>query len=217
MPWPPHPPRKHPDLSPEEARSKALAPYRFEPGHSGNPEGLPQSRREQMEVCERAALPTVPEAIVTLSELMRHSLDDRVRTRCAEILLERGLGKAREAPPPEETPNKRLNVQIHFVKPSHTKGLEEPRGPIIDEAPEPPVSDSAQPVGASLEIADLEEHAERLMAELAELKRAVGPAADYEFPAAPQPFARPSPPPLGRPRPTGGLYTNAQGLSGRRR
>jgi hypothetical protein len=80
-------------------------------------------------------------------------------------------------------------VLLAFIA-SGAEGL----APIIDAAPEP---SSAQPVHASREIADLEEQAERLAADLAELKRAAGLAVDDEFPAAPQPFARPSPPPLG--------------------
>ena len=101
MPWPPRAARKYPEVPPEEARSRALAPYRFQPGQSGNPTGISKSRRAQMVACEQAALERTPEALATLTELMRHSEDDRVRTRCAEIIIERGLGKPREAPPPE--------------------------------------------------------------------------------------------------------------------
>ena len=43
-----------------------------------------------------------PEAIEVLTELMRHSGDDRVRLVAAEKIGERGLGKAREFVPDED-------------------------------------------------------------------------------------------------------------------
>jgi hypothetical protein len=122
MPYPPRPPRKYPDLSPAEARAGALAPYRFQPGQSGNPEGISRSRREQMMACEAAALEKTPEAITTLVELMRHSEGDRVRARCAEIIIERGLGKPREALPSLEDENcGPRKFQIVFVRPGTPK------------------------------------------------------------------------------------------------
>lgn len=187
--------RKHPELSAAEARAigtRALVPYHFQPAQSGNPTGSSKSRREQMAACESAALAMVPEAIVTLSELMRHSQDDRVRTRCAEILLERGLGKPRETPPPEavdETRHDPVRVAIQFV-------TAEPTDPIIGATPEPSVSDPGQaPDGARLAetrspadpashaqsaridreqlIAALEAEEARLVRELQEAKRAI--------------------------------------------
>src|SRR5215831_13093533 len=116
MPWPPPRGRKCPQLTAEEARSRALVPYRWKPGQSGNPEGFPRSRREQMAACDEAALAVVPAAIVTLTELMQNSEDDRVKTRCAELLLERGLGRPREAPPPAAVEvGERVTVNVKFV------------------------------------------------------------------------------------------------------
>src|SRR5215472_9909223 len=138
MPYPPHPARKHPQLSAKEARAigtRALVPYRFQPGKSGNPAGLSKSRREQIAACDQAALERTPEALATLTQLMRHSEDDRVRTRCAEIIIERGLGRAREAPPPEaveEMLRERVDVNIVFVTPETSPPSPEPARPIID-------------------------------------------------------------------------------------
>jgi len=61
--------RKHLELSAAEARAigtRALVPYHFQSGQSGNPTGSSKSRREQMAASGSAALAMVPEAIVTL-------------------------------------------------------------------------------------------------------------------------------------------------------
>jgi hypothetical protein len=101
MPWPPHPPRKYADLTPQEARcAKALVPYQWRRRQSGSPEGLSKSRKEQL-----AAV-----------DLMRHSLDDRVRTRCLEVIISYGLGRLREAPVAAETVQVTpTQVNVHFV------------------------------------------------------------------------------------------------------
>ena len=103
MPYPPPPPRKHRNL--EEARAasnRALVPYQKKGKSSGNPAGFPKSRREQIEACERLARERSPEAIETLTQLMRHSDDDRVRLLAADKLAERGIGKVREFVPDED-------------------------------------------------------------------------------------------------------------------
>ena len=89
MPYPPRPPRKHASLEEARAaRSKAIEPYRWKPGQSGNPQGFPRSRREQLETIERLAREASPEMIEILQEMARHSEDDRVRTMAATKLLE---------------------------------------------------------------------------------------------------------------------------------
>jgi hypothetical protein len=70
------------------ARLKALQPYHYKPGQSGNPQGLPRGRREQLEMIERLAREASPEMIEILQEMARHSEDDRVRTMAATKLLE---------------------------------------------------------------------------------------------------------------------------------
>ena len=103
MSYPPRKPRKHATpAEAREARSKALEPYKFQPGQSGNPAGFPKGRREQIEACERLARERSPEAIEVMTELMRYSEDDRVRLVAAEKIGERGLGKAREFVPDED-------------------------------------------------------------------------------------------------------------------
>src|SRR5215471_7267549 len=91
-----------------------------------------------MAACEQAALERTPEALATLTQLMRHSEDDRVRTRCAEIIIERGLGKPREAPPPEaveEMLRESVDINIVFVTPETAPPLPKPARPIIDANP----------------------------------------------------------------------------------
>ena len=67
---------------------KALQPHHYKPGQSGNPQGFPRSRREQLETIERLAREASPEMIEILQEMARHSEDDRVRTMAATKLLE---------------------------------------------------------------------------------------------------------------------------------
>jgi hypothetical protein len=97
MPLPPPKSRKHrTKAEAREASNGALVPYRYQPGQSGNAAGFPRSRREQIEACERLARERSPEAIETMTELMRNSEDDRVRLLAADKLNERGLGRSRE-------------------------------------------------------------------------------------------------------------------------
>lgn len=208
MPYPAHV-RKHPKLSATEARAigtRALVPYQFQAGQSGNPAGSSKSRREQIAACDQAALERTPEALATLTELMRNSLDDRVRTRAAEIIIERGLGKVREAPPLEAEEPKNLRVRIEFVKPSHPEGPEAPAGPIIDATPAPATSapEPPPPVAQRLtagQLADLEDEMARLRGELNELNCGVGLTTGATWSGAP---ARQ-------------VTQDARGLSGRRR
>lgn len=68
---------------------------RFKPGQSGNPSGKPKitaSERELIELCKEQG----PAAVATLTELMVTG-DDRTRVTCAQILLDRGYGKPRQA------------------------------------------------------------------------------------------------------------------------
>ena len=69
MPYPPKPPRKHPDLSAAEARSQHLVPYRYQPGVSGNPSGMSKSARELYLEARSLAHQLGPGAIRRLGEL----------------------------------------------------------------------------------------------------------------------------------------------------
>src|SRR5215469_13578056 len=158
MGWPPHPARKHPQMTPEEARSRALVPFRFKPGQSGNPEGLPRSRREQLATLAAAALEMSPEMLAIAADLARHSPDDRVKTRCAELVLAYGVGRPREAPPPETVRKmlERVAINVRFVT-AETAAPPLETGSVIDVEPEPSVSHPeprAQPAAPGSTVAE---------------------------------------------------------------
>ena len=91
MPYPSPPSRKHAELSPAEARSRHLAPYRFRPGESGNPSGRSATFGEM----QRRAREATPELIDYLLEIARDAGEDaRNRIVAITIVLERGWGKA---------------------------------------------------------------------------------------------------------------------------
>ena len=110
MPYPPKPPRKHPDLSAAEARSHHLMPYRYQPGVSGNPSGMSKSARELYLEARSLAHQLGPGAIRRLGELAGISdpdlpwvplaqleIDPRVVYMASVALAERAYGKVREA------------------------------------------------------------------------------------------------------------------------
>ena len=110
MPYPPKPPRKHPDLSPAEARSQHLVPYRYQPGVSGNRSGMSKSTRELHLEARSLAHRLGPGAIRRLGELAGISdpdlpwvplaqleIDPRVVYMASVALAERAYGKVREA------------------------------------------------------------------------------------------------------------------------
>ena len=110
MPYPPKPPRKHPDLSAAEARSQHLVPYRYQPGVSGNRSGMSKSARELYLEARSLAHQLGPGAIRRLGELAGISdpdlpwvplaqleIDPRVVYMASVALAERAYGKVREA------------------------------------------------------------------------------------------------------------------------
>jgi hypothetical protein len=144
MPLPPPKKRKHRGLTPAEARTQHLEPYKFRPGQSGNPAGFPKSRREQIEACERLARERSPEAIEIMTQLMRHSDDDRVRLLAADKLNERGLGRAREFVPEEE------------MSSWHNMSADQLRAKLIDEIED--ISKIEVPRDFVPDVEDLERH-----------------------------------------------------------
>ena len=79
-------------------RGGTLRPW--QPGQSGNPEGMNQARREAHRLAKQAA----PEAIAVLIERMSDPAEDsRVRTVAANAVLDRALGKPKEAPPEDNS------------------------------------------------------------------------------------------------------------------
>ncbi len=78
-------------------RGGTLRPW--QPGQSGNPEGMNKARREAHRLAKQAA----PEAMAVLIERMADPTEDsRVRTVAANAVLDRALGKARETPPDDD-------------------------------------------------------------------------------------------------------------------
>lgn len=67
----------------------------FKKGVSGNPSGGPK-KTELMRQVERMALEACPGAIKRTVEIAQKCTDARVRLRANEILMDRGLGKARQ-------------------------------------------------------------------------------------------------------------------------
>jgi len=65
-----------------------LVPFQYRLGESGNPQGFPRSRREQLELIEAAARAASPEMIEILKSMARHSADERVRVMAAKTVLE---------------------------------------------------------------------------------------------------------------------------------
>lgn len=107
MPYPPRPPRSHPDLSPAEARSQHLQPYQFQPGQSGNPSGMSKAQRELLLEAKALAQQLGPGAIRRLGELAgiptdpeqpwvpldQLDTDHRVIYMAAVAIAERAYGK----------------------------------------------------------------------------------------------------------------------------
>lgn len=134
--------RKHPGLSPAEARTQHLRPYRFEPGQSGNPAGFPKGRREQLEACEAAARAHTEEAIAVLVELMRHGADERVRVVAADKLLERGYGRPRDYDPDKDVGKEGLAARLEAAR---RRVLTVDGGPAIEQEPVNPKSGRGDP------------------------------------------------------------------------
>ena len=111
MPYPPRPPRKHPELPPAEARTRHLQPYQFQPGQSGNPSGMSNSQRELFLEARSLAHQLGPGAIRRLGELAgitpdgrwvpldQLEIDPRVVYMASVALCERAYGRPREYDP----------------------------------------------------------------------------------------------------------------------
>lgn len=150
MPYPPKPPRKHPELTVAEARTQHLTPYQFKAGEpqANNPRGMTKAQREQYLEAKgllHQAGPLAIRRLVRLAgiDLERNTLlpdeelpDPRVVLIAAQNLAERVYGRPKEAAEPvaaEAEEPKSININVGFVAASRPQTLEEPReGPIID-------------------------------------------------------------------------------------
>jgi len=126
MPYPPHPPRKHPHLTVSEARSKHLEPYRFKPGDKptkfNSPGNKTRTQRELYAEARELAHRAGPGAVRRLAQLAGipleegddtprfEDLDPRVAYLAANTLLERAHGKPREYDPNTEPSLQRTDV-----------------------------------------------------------------------------------------------------------
>jgi len=132
MPYPRKSPRKHPNLSVAEARSQHLVPYRFQPGQSGNPDGMSKEVRELYLEARGLLHQAGPLAIrrlmmlagidVERGELVPEDRlpDPRVVLIAAQSLAEREYGKPREMPPepvPGESGIGPVTLNVQFVQP----------------------------------------------------------------------------------------------------
>ena len=78
-------------------RGGTLRPW--QPGRSGNPEGMNKARREAHRLAKMAA----PDAMAVLIERMADPAEDsRVRTVAVNAVLDRALGKAKDTPPEDD-------------------------------------------------------------------------------------------------------------------
>ena len=77
----------------EQAREQLGAATRWRPGTSGNPGGRPKAIRDVVELARQLT----PEAIRTLSTVMKTSRSDSARVAAAQVILDRGWGKPVQA------------------------------------------------------------------------------------------------------------------------
>ena len=128
MPYPPRPPRKHPELPPAEARTRHLQPYQFQPGQSGNPSGMSNSQRELFLEARSLAHQRGPGAIRRLGELAgitpdgrwvpldQLEIDPRVVYMASVALCERAYGKPREYDPEQAMGRDQLAARLEAAR-----------------------------------------------------------------------------------------------------
>lgn len=81
------------DSGPGKGHGAGSLPHRFAPGKSGNPGG-----RKRDKALTALAREFTEEALKTLAEVMRDATQmAKDRVKAAEVLLDRGWGKARES------------------------------------------------------------------------------------------------------------------------
>ena len=130
MPYPPRPPRKHPELRPAEARTRHLQPYQFRPGQSGNPSGMSNNQRQLYLEARALAHQLGPGAIRRLGELAgipmdpaqswvpveKLDIDPRVVFMASVALCERAYGKPREYDPEQAMGRDQLAARLEAAR-----------------------------------------------------------------------------------------------------
>lgn len=88
----------------------------FAKGISGNPGGRPALTADELDLRAAARL-KAPEALITIIELMTNSQNDAVRLKAAEVVLDRGYGKATQTVEMnvKRTANELSDAELHAI------------------------------------------------------------------------------------------------------
>lgn len=84
----------------------------FEKGQSGNPGGRPKQPHSVVEVAQQHCVEMI-ELLVEIAKDENYAINSRVKA--AEIILDRGLGKPRQALDLGVPPGENLNLLVEFV------------------------------------------------------------------------------------------------------
>jgi hypothetical protein len=139
--------RRHIDTQSElegsaKRRSKALYPWRWSGGRSGNPAGL--GLYQEARHLARQAGPAVMERLI---ELALHAEDERVSSVCCVAVLDRAYGRPREAPA-EDGPEDRFARMTRAERLAYMEALLAPMRKYLHELDE----DQAEAEAASTTI-----------------------------------------------------------------
>lgn len=100
----------------------------FKKGQSGNPAGRAKPSAEELDLRAAARL-KAPEALITIIQLMTESQNDAVKLKAAEIVLDRGYGKATQTVEMnvKRSVNELSDAELHAIASGARDSLEEIR------------------------------------------------------------------------------------------